>query len=118
MKTIGHFILQFLSGIIGVLACNHWLKGFIFTGSLSDLFKIAFVLAVFNIIGKPILKLLLGPFVVLTFGLVLILINAFGLWLVDYYFSSLTISLGLPLIYATIVFGFISSTIYLLAKIV
>ncbi len=118
MKTIGHFTIQFLSGIFGILACSRWLSGFSFSGTLVDLLEISLVLALFNIIGKPILKLILGPFVILTFGLIIIFINAFGLWLVSHYFSSLTISFGLPLIYATIIFGIISSSIYLLAKIV
>ncbi len=116
MKTISHFMIQFISGAVGVLVCSRWLAGFSFSGSWVDLLKISLLLAVFNVIGRPILKLILGPIVILTLGLILIFINAFGLWLADYYFSSLTITFGLPLIYATIIFGLISSTIYLFTK--
>ena len=116
MKTISYFLIQFVSNVLAVVLCHYWLKGFSFSGSLLSLSEIALTLTFFNFLVKPILKFILNPFIILTFGLLMIAINAFGLWLVSLIFSSLTIQFGWPLIYATIIFGLVNTTLHLAAK--
>jgi len=116
MKSISYFLIQFISNVLAILVCRYWLKGFYFSGGILVLSEIALALTIFNFLVKPILKFVLSPFIILTFGLLIVLINAFGLWLVSYLFSSLTIQFGWPLIYATIIFGFTNTTIHLVAK--
>jgi len=49
--------------------------------------KVAFVLSVFEVILKPIIKILLLPINILTLGTFRIIINTFGLYLVTFIFS-------------------------------
>lgn len=49
--------------------------------------KTAFVLSIFEVILKPIIKILLLPINILTLGTFRIIINTFGLYLVTFLFS-------------------------------
>lgn len=49
--------------------------------------KVAFVLSIFEVILKPIIKVLLLPINILTLGTFRIIINTFGLYLVTFLFS-------------------------------
>lgn len=53
--------------------------------------KIAFVLSIFEVILKPIIKILLLPINLLTLGTFRIIINTFGLYLVTFLFSDFQI---------------------------
>ncbi len=116
MKSISYLLIQFISNVLAVVVCHYWLRGFYFSGGILALSEIALALTAFNLLVKPILKFVLSPFIILTFGLLMIFINAFGLWLVGGFFSSLTIQFGWPLIYATIIFSLVNTTLHLVAK--
>ena len=64
----------------GVL-CASWLIDPIEAESTTTLVLVALVLALFNVILKPILVLFALPFVILTFGLGIFVINAVLLYL-------------------------------------
>ena len=115
-RVFGHFVLQIISNMLAVLICSHWLGGFSFEGGYLVLLEIGVFLAIFNFIVKPILKFFFGPLIFLTLGVVLLLINALGLWLASLYFQPLTINFGWPLIYATIIFGVINSTLHIIFR--
>jgi putative membrane protein len=65
---------------IGVLAAT-WLVTPIHAESTATLLFVALILALLNVVLKPILILFTLPFVIFTFGLGIILINAVLLWL-------------------------------------
>jgi len=67
---------------LGVL-CASWLMDSIHAESTTTLVLVALVLALLNVIIKPILVLFTLPFVILTFGLGILLINAVLLYLAD-----------------------------------
>ena len=115
-RLFGQFVLQIISNLLAVIICNKWLDGFSFSGGVLVLIEIAVFLAIFNFILKPLLKFFFGPLIVLTLGVALLLINASGLWLADFYFQSLTIKVGLPLIYATIIFSVVNSTLHIIFR--
>ncbi|MDI6734370.1 MAG: phage holin family protein [Patescibacteria group bacterium] len=116
MKLIGGFIFHIFSNAIAVLAANYFIVGFIFKGDFVDLVVAALVLTLINTFLRPVLKLFLGPIIILTFGLFTIVINAITLYLLDILSDSLTIQGYLPLILGTIIIGVINFILNFAAK--
>jgi len=54
--------------------------------------KVAFILSIFEILLKPIVKLILLPINILTLGLFRLVINTFGLYLAIFLFNDFQIS--------------------------
>lgn len=65
-------------------------------------FLVTFLLSIFHLILKPILKLLTFPLLLITFGLFTIVINMGMLWLTDYIVPGLSIHGLLALVYTTV----------------
>lgn len=63
-----------------------------FNGGIIDYLIIGLVLAVANIIIKPILKIISAPLILITAGLFLIVINAIILFGVNWFIEELTIT--------------------------
>ncbi len=102
MKLVGGIIVHFVANMVAILAADHFLPGFSFRGTFIDLAITAAVLTAINTFLKPILKLFLGPFIVLTFGLFTVVINAFTLYLLDIVSLPLTMDGYVTLLYATL----------------
>ncbi|MEX1163432.1 MAG: phage holin family protein [Nitriliruptor sp.] len=56
--------------------------GLDFEGSVVTLLLVALVLGIINAVVKPILTVLSLPFIILTLGLFLLVVNAIALWIV------------------------------------
>jgi putative membrane protein len=108
MKLIAKFVFQFLSNMLAIYLCAQFISGFTFTGNITDLGIAAAALAVINLFLRPVLKLLLGPLILLTFGLFLIVINAITLAILDFFITPLTIQGYLPLLYSSLLIGIIN----------
>jgi len=63
-----------------------------FSQNLSILLQASLVLTIFENIVKPLLKLLLLPITIITLGLVRLLINTLGLYMVEYFITNFQIS--------------------------
>jgi len=85
---------------------------YIIGDNIWDRFKIALLagllLGLFNLLVKPVVKLLSLPINVLTLGLFNIVINAGMLWIVDYFIKGLEISGFWGYIWGSIVISIIS----------
>lgn len=108
MKFIAKIIFQIFSNTVGIFAAAQLIQGFSFTGGFKDLIITAAILGFINIFIRPILKLMFGPFIILTLGLFSIIINAGLLMLLDFFISSLTIGGYLPLLLASLLIGAIN----------
>lgn len=74
------------------------------------------VFAFLSIVIKPLLRLFLGPLIIITFGLFNIIINGAIIFVVDKYSENLTIT-GLPaLIYGTIIITIVNIIIHQFLK--
>ncbi|MEK7086691.1 MAG: phage holin family protein [Patescibacteria group bacterium] len=103
MKFIGGFIFHIFSNAVALLAAAYFVSGFKLDGNFLKLLIVAVVLTLINAFIRPILKLLLGPLILLTFGLFIIVINAISLYILDLWSQSLTIQ-GLPaLLWSTLI---------------
>lgn len=116
MKFISIFIFQAFSNAIAILAAANFIPDFKFDGGFIPLLTTSLVLAVANILLKPILKLFLGPFIVLTLGLFLIVINAVILYIIDIYSQPLIIDGYLPLLLGALLIGLVNFIIQFSAK--
>ena len=63
-----------------------------FSPKIETIIKVAFILAIFELVLKPILKILLLPITFLTLGLIRIVINTLGLYLATFLISSFTVN--------------------------
>lgn len=117
MKLLAILIFQVFSNSIAILAANHFIPGFIFTGNFVNLLFASLIFTLINLIIKPVLKLILTPFIILTFGLLIIAVNAFFLYLIDILEKTLTINGIIPLLLATLLIGLVNFLINAGAKI-
>jgi putative membrane protein len=122
MKFIGRFVIHTLSNAIALVIAANLITGFYFNGDITALIVAAIALAVINAFVRPIMKLLLGPFLVLSFGLLTIFINAVCLFLVPYLlaFFGMGSPIGfdgyLPLLLATVIISAVNLILGLSAK--
>jgi len=116
MRFIGSFIIHVFSNVVALLAATYFVAGFVFGGNFVDLFIAALVLTLINAVIRPILKLFLGPFIVLTFGLFVLVINAVMLYLLDIWSAPLTIEGYIALFWATLIVTIVNLVINLAGK--
>lgn len=118
MRLIGLFIFQIFSNIIALLIASNFITGFILQGNFLDLIKLSFFLTLINIFLRPILKLIFGPLILITFGLFTIVLNCFIIYLLDFLNENLIIEGYLPLILGTLIIGLINLIINFSSKII
>lgn len=97
-----------------IYAIALWVAAFIIPGIelANDWVSVAIVTVIFGIINaivKPIIKLLSLPFILLTFGLFILVINAAMLGLTAYLTDALTVSGFWAAVFGGIVIGIISA---------
>jgi len=71
---------------------NYFSKNLIFNQEIVTLIKVAAVLTIFELILKPILKIILLPINLLTLGLFRVIINVLGLYLAVYLIGDFQVS--------------------------
>jgi putative membrane protein len=81
------FLVKVAATTLGVWVAVQLVPGIQFTGSLVGLLAVGLILGVINAFARPVVTILSLPFIVLTLGLFLLIINTmmFGLtiWLSD-----------------------------------
>jgi len=116
MRSLGSLIFHIFSNAVAILAAAYFIQDFSFTGDFVALIVAAAILTVINLVLRPILKLLFGPLILLTFGLFTIVINAVTLYLLDILSDPLIIEGYIPLLLATILFSVVNAVINISAK--
>ncbi|MDP2599062.1 MAG: phage holin family protein [Candidatus Liptonbacteria bacterium] len=114
MKFIGKLVAHTLANALGFWAAIKYIPGFTITGDWEAFFVLAFALTILNFVLKPILKMILGPIIILTLGFGLILVNALILYGLDRFSTNLTIETIPALIYSTILIGLINFLFHLI----
>lgn len=105
MKFVGKIIFHVFSNALALFIAAQLIQGFLLGGDIVALFIAALILTVTNALLKPILKLILGPLILLTFGIITIVINAFSLYVLDMLSPAITIQGYIPLLLATLIIG-------------
>src|ERR1700722_15236171 len=101
---------------------NCFVPGFLLSAPLLGLILLGLTLAILNFLLKPVLTLVLGPLIIITLGLGLIVVNAIILWFasylsnlpqLDFVHGSITIQTIPALILATLVVSVVNFVIHL-----
>lgn len=116
MKLISKLVFSFFSNVIALAVAVYFISGFKITMEAKNFLMVAGAFTLINLFIRPILKLLFGPVILITFGLGTIVVNAALLWLLDFMSNDVTIIGLTPLIYATIVIGAVNLILALSAK--
>ena len=109
-------IFYFFTNFIALLVATYFIKEFEVVPDLASFSLVAGVFTLINVFIRPILKLILSPVIILTFGLGIILVNALTLYLLDIVLTDITITGLTTLIYATLIISLINILISFSAK--
>lgn len=116
MHFLARLIFYFFSNLIALFAAVYFVKGFEIGPGFNNFLLVAAVLTLINVFFRPILKLILTPVIVLTFGLGIFLVNALMLYLLDKLLINITITGTVPLIYTTLIISLVNLIINFSAK--
>jgi putative membrane protein len=116
MKLILKIILFIFVNALAIILAAKLVEGFNFEGNLTDLTIAAAIITLFNVFIRPVLKIILAPLIILTFGILAFAINAGILYLLDKFSPSITINGLSPLILATIIISFVNILVNLSTK--
>ena len=115
---ITHLIAAILGNGVALLTAAYFVDGFNLnlSGGWQTFAALVGVFAFLSLVIKPLLRLFLGPLIIITLGLFNLVINAGILYIVDIYSQNLTIT-GLPaLVYGTIIITIVNVIIHQLLK--
>ena len=106
------FILRIIANGLGVFAAVYFLPQYIsFTGSWIDYLIVGAILAIANMIARPILKIVSAPLIIITLGLFLVVINMIILFGVDYFVEQANINGFMGYFWISIILAIINAII-------
>ncbi len=116
MKFIARLIFSFFSNLVALGAAVYFVPGFSIAPDLINFLGVAGIFTLINVFIKPVLKLVLTPIIIITFGLGIIFVNMLTLYFLD--FLSVNITIGGPsaLLYSSLIIGLINVLINFSAK--
>jgi putative membrane protein len=108
--------VAFVVNVLSLVAAAYFVTGFNMTQAPEEVLWIALVFTGLNFLVKPILKLLLGPLILLSFGLMLVFINMMMLYALDILSENLSI-IGVPaLLYGALIIGLVNFSFHFATK--
>lgn len=116
MKFLSRFLFSIFSNLIAFVIAERYITGFIVTQELKQLLIVIAIFTVINTLIRPIFKLILGPIIILTFGLGILVVNALMLYLLDYFSENVTIQGLEPLAYATLIISAVNLIVSISAR--
>lgn len=111
------FIIRILGNAVALYVASLIVAGFVVSGSWEQYVIAGLILALLNMIVRPILKVLSFPLILLTLGLFTFIINILILWMLDYLVSFVTIEGFMALIWATIIVSIVNLFFSLITKV-
>jgi putative membrane protein len=108
-KFLSKLIFLVGANTLGLYLAGHFIPGVSLSQNIGALIALAIVLTLLNLILRPVLKILLIPLVLITFGLFNIVISAVILGLLDYISGTIMISGTIPLLLAAVLIGIINT---------
>ena len=110
------FLIHIIANALGVLLASLAIPGFVFSGNVKILILVGLVLALANIVVRPIVKLVSLPLILITFGLFLLVINMIMLKIVDYLFLTLAITTIGSLFWGTLTVSIVNGLVLAFVK--
>ena len=119
MHWFARLVIVVSGNALALWIANSYVPGFVLNGNWITLILIALVLAALNFLLKPILTLILGPIIILTLGLGVLVVNAIILYLlpivashIDFLHGSIIIQTIPALFFATLIISIINFIIH------
>ncbi|OGD32370.1 hypothetical protein A3C91_04925 [Candidatus Azambacteria bacterium RIFCSPHIGHO2_02_FULL_52_12] len=109
-------ITLLVGNVLALALASTYITGVMLAEGLKSLLIVSLIFTAVNFIVKPVLKLLMGPFILLTFGLFTIVINMGMLWLTDVLSSELRIIGISALFIATLLIGAVNIIIHIVFR--
>ncbi len=122
MRLLARIIIAVVVNALGLLAAATFIPGFHLAATLQELLILALLFTILYFILRPRVKLILGPFLVLTLGFGLIFVNAIMLYLLDFLAKKFMISQNLsieglvPLIEASLLLSILNFLLHYAEK--
>ena len=110
------FIVRILGNTLAISLAAYYVKGFSFPKDWKLVLLAGLILALFNAILKPILKLISAPFIIVTLGLFTLVINMALLWLLTQFLPELKIVGFWAYFWGVIIISFINLVVGILTK--
>lgn len=113
------FLVRILANALAIYLAAYFVIGFDFPHQAQDwklLLLAGLILAIFNAILKPVLKLISAPLIILTLGLFTLVINVALLWLLSQILPQLTIAGLWPYFWGTIIISLVNWVVELFIR--
>lgn len=107
-------LLALIGNVFALLLSQALIPGFQLSPNFFDILIIGLILTALNFFLKPVLKLIFGPIIVLTFGLGSLVVNMILLYILDILSKGITIqgNILLSLLLASVIVGVINIIIH------
>jgi len=107
MRVLKSIISIFLFNAVALWLAQHFLAGFYINHNAVEFSEVVVIFSLINIIVRPIVKTFLGPLIILTLGIGIIVVNALMIYLLVWILPNMVYVSGLyALIYATLIISF------------
>lgn len=116
MRWFAKVLLAIVVNAAVLLAAARFIPGVVLSEDPGTLLVLASIFTVLNLTIKPIVKFILGPLIILTFGIGLIAVNAFILYLLDIISQNLTMQSIPALIYAALLVSAVNLVFHLATR--
>lgn len=116
MKLFARLILSFVSNLVALLAIANLIEGVKINLEWESFVGLVVLFTLINGFIRPLVKWILTPFIILTLGLFIVVINTAMIWLLDFFSQSISISGIIPLVGASLIVGFVNILINFSAK--
>jgi putative membrane protein len=112
MTALGRLVLMLCANLAAILVADYFVEGFTIVATIESLLPIVIALTFINLTIRPVLKMILSPLIIVTFGFFTVVINAIILYVIDFYSHSLTITDLQSLLYATSILSLVNITVH------
>ncbi|MEK7217538.1 MAG: phage holin family protein [Patescibacteria group bacterium] len=110
------FIIRILGNAVALYVAFLIVPGFLVSGSWEQYLIAGLILALLNMLVRPVLKVISFPLILLTLGLFTFIINILMLWILDYLVSFVAIESLIALIWTTIIVSIVNLFFSMIAK--
>ena len=111
------FIIRIIGNAVALYVASMLVPGFMVNGTWEQYLIAGVILAILNMVVRPILKVVTFPIILLTLGLFTFIINILILWLLSAILPFISISGFIALFWATIVVSILNVFFSLIAKV-
>lgn len=85
-------IVLVCGNVLALFLASYYIAGVAISGGWWEVVMVGLVFSAINFFLKPVLKLVLGPIILLTLGLFIVVINMGVLWITDLFLPQMSIA--------------------------